>query len=128
MSGTEVALIRLATTVIGTVARSLLPRRPGAGLVPDPVRPALPDLSLLTGLSALRILVLNHCWLAEGLAPLRELPAPARGGVEPALTPPQPPAAPPPRTSPPWPPLPRPCSAAPRAVRVPRPGGRSTSR
>ncbi|WP_424921685.1 NACHT domain-containing protein [Streptomyces sp. wa1] len=39
MSGTEVALIRLATTVIGTVARSLLAPRPGAGLVPDPVRP-----------------------------------------------------------------------------------------
>ncbi|MFJ4836517.1 NACHT domain-containing protein [Streptomyces sp. NPDC088746] len=39
MSGTEVALIRLATTVIGTVARSLLTPRPGAGLVPDPVRP-----------------------------------------------------------------------------------------
>ena len=39
MSGTEVALIRLATTVIGTVARSLLTPRPGAALVPDPVRP-----------------------------------------------------------------------------------------
>ncbi|MCX5413446.1 NACHT domain-containing NTPase [Streptomyces sp. NBC_00059] len=39
MSGTEVALIRLATTVIGTVAKSLLTSRPGAGLVADPVRP-----------------------------------------------------------------------------------------
>ncbi|MFH8760128.1 NACHT domain-containing protein [Streptomyces atroolivaceus] len=39
MTGTEVALIRLATTVIGTVARSLLAPRPGAALVPDPVRP-----------------------------------------------------------------------------------------
>ncbi|MER5553863.1 NACHT domain-containing protein [Streptomyces sp. NPDC002793] len=39
MSGTEVALIRLATTVIGSVAKSLLTPRPGAGLVPDPVRP-----------------------------------------------------------------------------------------
>ncbi|WP_455430827.1 NACHT N-terminal Helical domain 1-containing protein [Streptomyces arboris] len=35
MPGTEVALIRLATTVIG----ALLTPRPGAGLVPDPVRP-----------------------------------------------------------------------------------------
>ncbi|MCX4678171.1 NACHT domain-containing protein [Streptomyces sp. NBC_01433] len=39
MSSTEVALIRLATTVIGTVAKSLLTPRPGAGLVRDPVRP-----------------------------------------------------------------------------------------
>ncbi|MEV7108571.1 NACHT N-terminal Helical domain 1-containing protein [Streptomyces atroolivaceus] len=39
MTGTEVALIRLATTVIGTVAKSLLAPRPGAALVPDPVRP-----------------------------------------------------------------------------------------
>ncbi|MFE5242297.1 MULTISPECIES: NACHT domain-containing protein [unclassified Streptomyces] len=39
MSGTEVALIRLATTVIGTVAKSLLTPRPGAGLVAEPVRP-----------------------------------------------------------------------------------------
>ncbi|MFJ2702288.1 NACHT domain-containing protein [Streptomyces sp. NPDC087428] len=35
----EVALVRLATTVLGTVARSLLAPKPGAGLVPDPVRP-----------------------------------------------------------------------------------------
>lgn len=39
MSGTEVALLRLATTVIGAVTRALLTPRPGAGLVPDPVRP-----------------------------------------------------------------------------------------
>ncbi|MEV6081370.1 NACHT domain-containing protein [Streptomyces sp. NPDC052069] len=39
MSGTEVALIRLATTVLGSVARALLTPRPGAGLVTDPVRP-----------------------------------------------------------------------------------------
>lgn len=39
MSGTEVALIRLATTVLGAVAKSLLTPRPGAGLVTDPVRP-----------------------------------------------------------------------------------------
>ncbi|MGW2178779.1 NACHT domain-containing protein [Streptomyces sp. NPDC001732] len=39
MQGLEVALVRLATTVIGTVARSLVTPRPGAGLVPDPVRP-----------------------------------------------------------------------------------------
>ncbi|WP_203185416.1 NACHT domain-containing protein [Streptomyces pratensis] len=39
MSGTEVAVIRLATTVIGTIARALLTPRPGAALVPDPVRP-----------------------------------------------------------------------------------------
>ncbi|MFE7616196.1 NACHT domain-containing protein [Streptomyces sp. NPDC057496] len=39
MQGLEVALVRLATTVIGTVARSLVAPRPGAGLVPDPVRP-----------------------------------------------------------------------------------------
>ncbi|WP_199884388.1 NACHT domain-containing protein [Streptomyces sp. CB02488] len=35
----EVALVRLATTVLGTVAKSLLAPKPGAGLVPDPVRP-----------------------------------------------------------------------------------------
>nr|WP_239081685.1 NACHT domain-containing protein [Streptomyces sp. SID9727] len=35
----EVALLRLATTVIGAVARSLLAPKPGAGLVSDPVRP-----------------------------------------------------------------------------------------
>ncbi|MGW3091744.1 NACHT domain-containing protein [Streptomyces sp. NPDC001108] len=39
MSGLEVALLRLATTVASTVARSLLTKKPGAGLVPDPVRP-----------------------------------------------------------------------------------------
>ncbi|WP_433396448.1 NACHT domain-containing protein [Streptomyces sp. CA-146814] len=39
MSGTEVALLRLATTVIGAATRALLTPRPGAGLVPDPVRP-----------------------------------------------------------------------------------------
>ncbi|MEU1370822.1 NACHT domain-containing protein [Streptomyces sp. NPDC005803] len=39
MQGLEVALVRLATTVLGTVARSLLSPKPGAGLVPDPVRP-----------------------------------------------------------------------------------------
>ncbi|MFF2010353.1 NACHT domain-containing protein [Streptomyces sp. NPDC058195] len=39
MSGPEVALIRLATAVASAVARSLLAKKPGAGLVPDPVRP-----------------------------------------------------------------------------------------
>lgn len=39
MSGTEVALLRLATTVAGAGAKALLTPRPGAGLVPDPVRP-----------------------------------------------------------------------------------------
>ncbi|MFD4178646.1 NACHT domain-containing protein [Streptomyces anulatus] len=39
MSGTEVALLRLATTVIGAATKALLTPRPGAGLVPDPVRP-----------------------------------------------------------------------------------------
>ncbi|MEU9205510.1 NACHT domain-containing protein [Streptomyces sp. NPDC048332] len=43
----EVALVRLATTVLTTVARSLVTPKPGAGLVPDPVRPlprpATPD-------------------------------------------------------------------------------------
>ncbi|MEW2070263.1 NACHT domain-containing protein [Streptomyces sp. NPDC007346] len=39
MSGTEVALIRLATTVAGAATRALLTAKPGAGLVPDPVRP-----------------------------------------------------------------------------------------
>ncbi|MGZ2361188.1 NACHT domain-containing protein [Streptomyces sp. 372A] len=47
MQGLEVALLRLATTVIGAVTRSLLAPKPGAGLVPDPVpplpRPAKPD-------------------------------------------------------------------------------------
>ncbi|MEU7328632.1 NACHT domain-containing protein [Streptomyces parvus] len=39
MSGTEVALLRLATTVAGAAAKALLTPKPGAGLVPDPVRP-----------------------------------------------------------------------------------------
>ncbi|MGW1654248.1 NACHT domain-containing protein [Streptomyces atratus] len=39
MQGLEVAMLRLATTVIGTVTRSLVAPKPGAGLVPDPVRP-----------------------------------------------------------------------------------------
>ncbi|WP_175513619.1 NACHT domain-containing NTPase [Streptomyces sp. KAI-26] len=39
MSGAEVALIRLATTVLGAATKTLLTPRPGAGLVPDPVRP-----------------------------------------------------------------------------------------
>ncbi|MFE4528413.1 NACHT domain-containing protein [Streptomyces anulatus] len=39
MSGTEVALLRLATTVIGAAAKALLTPGPGARLVPDPVRP-----------------------------------------------------------------------------------------
>ncbi|MFJ6611046.1 NACHT domain-containing protein [Streptomyces sp. NPDC091289] len=41
MSGTEVALLRQATTVAGAAAKVLLTPRPGAGLVPDPVRPLL---------------------------------------------------------------------------------------
>lgn len=57
MQGLEVALVRLATTVIGTVARSLVTPRPGAGLVPDPLRPlprpAKPDrLAKVLGRSA----------------------------------------------------------------------------
>ncbi|WP_128817155.1 NACHT domain-containing protein [Streptomyces sp. S063] len=39
MSGTEIALLRLATTVAGAAAKALLTPKPGAGLVPDPVRP-----------------------------------------------------------------------------------------
>lgn len=39
MQGLEVALIRLATTVLGAVTRSLVAPKPGAGLVADPVRP-----------------------------------------------------------------------------------------
>ncbi|MFB6814307.1 NACHT domain-containing protein [Streptomyces sp. NPDC056347] len=39
MSGPEVALLRLATTVASAVTRSLLTKKPGAGLVPDLVRP-----------------------------------------------------------------------------------------
>ncbi|MFJ2589861.1 MULTISPECIES: hypothetical protein [unclassified Streptomyces] len=40
MQGLEVALVRPATTVIGTVTRSLVTPKPGAGLVRDPVRPS----------------------------------------------------------------------------------------
>ncbi|MFI0019381.1 NACHT domain-containing protein [Streptomyces griseus] len=39
MSGTEVAVLRLATTVIGAAAKALLTPKPGARLVPSPVRP-----------------------------------------------------------------------------------------
>ncbi|MFI7496924.1 NACHT domain-containing protein [Streptomyces sp. NPDC049687] len=39
MQGLEVVVVRLASTVVSTVARSLLKPSPGAGLVPDPVRP-----------------------------------------------------------------------------------------
>ncbi|WP_420707121.1 MULTISPECIES: NACHT domain-containing protein [unclassified Streptomyces] len=39
MQGLEVALLRLATTVVTAVTRSLVTPKPGAGLVPDPVRP-----------------------------------------------------------------------------------------
>ncbi|MFK0109610.1 NACHT domain-containing protein [Streptomyces sp. NPDC091217] len=39
MQGLEVVLVRLASTVAQTVAKSLLTRAPGAGLVPDPLRP-----------------------------------------------------------------------------------------
>ncbi|MFF9317910.1 NACHT domain-containing protein [Streptomyces sp. NPDC014735] len=39
MQGLDVAVLRLATTVAGAVARSLVRPRTGAGLVPDPVRP-----------------------------------------------------------------------------------------
>ncbi|MER8260106.1 NACHT domain-containing protein [Streptomyces albidoflavus] len=39
MTGQEVALMRLAVTVAGAIARSLLTSRPGAALTPDPVRP-----------------------------------------------------------------------------------------
>ncbi|WNF26328.1 NACHT domain-containing protein [Streptomyces sp. C11-1] len=39
MSGTEVALVRLATTVVGAATKALLTPKPGAGLVQDPVRP-----------------------------------------------------------------------------------------
>ncbi|MFG2623360.1 NACHT domain-containing protein [Streptomyces sp. NPDC048473] len=39
MQGLEVAMLRLATTVIGTVTKSMVAPKPGAGLVPDPVRP-----------------------------------------------------------------------------------------
>lgn len=48
MQGLEVALVRLATTVLGTVARSLVTPKPGAGLIPDPVRP-LPARRSRTG-------------------------------------------------------------------------------
>ncbi|MFD7495820.1 hypothetical protein ACFV8T_26000 [Streptomyces sp. NPDC059832] len=47
MQGLEVAPVRLATTVIGTGTGSRIAPRPGADLVPDPVRslsrPAKPD-------------------------------------------------------------------------------------
>ncbi|MFB7229345.1 NACHT domain-containing protein [Streptomyces fimicarius] len=47
MSGTEVAVLRLATTVLGAAAKALLTPKPGARLVPAPVRslprPAKPD-------------------------------------------------------------------------------------
>ncbi|MER5634761.1 NACHT domain-containing protein [Streptomyces nitrosporeus] len=39
MPSTEVALLRLATTVVAAAARALLTPKPGARLVPDPVRP-----------------------------------------------------------------------------------------
>ncbi|MET9376694.1 NACHT domain-containing protein [Streptomyces sp. NPDC002992] len=39
MQGLEVALARLAGTVLGTVAKSLVAPRKGAGLVPSPLRP-----------------------------------------------------------------------------------------
>ncbi|MGA4946346.1 NACHT domain-containing protein [Streptomyces cinereoruber] len=39
MQGLEIALARLAGTVLGAVARSALAPRKGAGLVPSPVRP-----------------------------------------------------------------------------------------
>ncbi|MFJ8105037.1 NACHT domain-containing protein [Streptomyces sp. NPDC096132] len=39
MQGLEVVVVRLASTVVSTVARSMLKPSPGAGLVPDPVRP-----------------------------------------------------------------------------------------
>ncbi|MFI9624038.1 NACHT domain-containing protein [Streptomyces sp. NPDC052042] len=39
MHGLDIALLRLATTVAGAVARSLVRPGRGAGLVPDPVRP-----------------------------------------------------------------------------------------
>lgn len=38
MTGMEVALTRLATTVVGAIVKSLLTPRPGAGLTTDPVR------------------------------------------------------------------------------------------
>ncbi|MFI6439768.1 NACHT domain-containing protein [Streptomyces sp. NPDC050759] len=39
MQGVELVLVRLASTVAQTVAKSVLAPRPGAGLVPDPLRP-----------------------------------------------------------------------------------------
>jgi hypothetical protein len=39
MQGLEVVLVRLASTVASTLAKSVLTPRPGAGLVTDPVRP-----------------------------------------------------------------------------------------
>jgi len=39
MQGLETVLVRLASTVLSTVAKSVLAPKPGAGLVADPVRP-----------------------------------------------------------------------------------------
>ncbi|MGW3873735.1 NACHT N-terminal Helical domain 1-containing protein [Streptomyces sp. NPDC005055] len=39
MSGLEAVVVRLASTVVSTVAKSVLAPKPGAGLVADPVRP-----------------------------------------------------------------------------------------
>lgn len=39
MQGLEVVVVRLASTVVSTVAKSMLRPSPGAGLVADPVRP-----------------------------------------------------------------------------------------
>ncbi|MFF3942040.1 NACHT domain-containing protein [Streptomyces phaeofaciens] len=39
MQGIEVVVVRLASTVVSTVAKSALAPKPGAGLVTDPVRP-----------------------------------------------------------------------------------------
>lgn len=42
MHGVETVVLRLATTVVTMLAKSLLARRPGAGLVADPARPGGP--------------------------------------------------------------------------------------
>ncbi|WP_030933771.1 NACHT domain-containing protein [Streptomyces sp. NRRL B-24720] len=39
MSGLEAVVVRLASTVVSTIAKSALAPKPGAGLVADPVRP-----------------------------------------------------------------------------------------
>jgi hypothetical protein len=39
MQGLEAVVVRLASTVVSTVAESMLRPSPGAGLVADPVRP-----------------------------------------------------------------------------------------